>query len=523
MPDALPENDKKFLVLLPGGYRPPTAGHYELIKFYNDHPDVERVLILIGPKDRSGITREMSLAVFDLYRINEFENTSIEKTDYDNPMRAAYEFLISDPRRENYAHLTFSIGASDKEDEETGKIDFERAAKFVNYFKNKPEKLPEEFEVGIPPCCPAVGGEIKISASDLRTHIEKEDLKKIKKYIPKIEGVDAEDLLNIVKTVKETATMGGGAVQGHMGKKRKKPDFKFEYIDRRKFIMSLLEEKKIRQLVRRAIIFEEKQRRKKETDEKQIRSLIKRLVLEAKAEEPQYEVTFMNVLKQLLDNTNTMSSIKNQFTSIRTPPKAEEQRQDFRNWLIEYIKNFLSIPEEMIEAAKTEYEKIKIGGEPVPDALQEKIEIEDIDDEEETPVIGPEGAEIPEEVPEEEVEEAPEEKEFESLDMPEEGTEEIEGDDVGKTFANDAFNNIKTNLEKAFNKVIKNKEERENFGKYLIINLLMNLDNFEDELADKAPEAEVAGYEGDRTDEFGSEAEETGLGAEEEEIPELTL
>jgi len=287
--------------------------------------------------------------------------------------------------------------------------------------------------------------------------------------------------------------------------------------------MSLLEEKKIRQLVRRAIIFEEKQRRKKETDEKQIRSLIKRLVLEAKAEEPQYEVTFMNVLKQLLDNTNTMSSIKNQFTSIRTPPKSEEQRRDFRNWLIEYIKNFLSIPEEMIEAAKTEYEKIKIGGEPVPDALQEKIEIEDIDDEEAIPVIGPEGAEIPEEVPEEEVEEAPEEKEFESLDMPEEGTEEIEGDDVGKTFANDAFNNIKTNLEKAFNKVIKNKEERENFGKYLIINLLMNLDNFEDELADKAPEAEVAGYEGDRTDEFGSEAEETGLGAEEEEIPELTL
>jgi len=86
-------------------------------------------------------------------------------------------------------------------------------------------------------------------------------------------------------------------------------------------------------------------------------------------------------------------------------------------------------------------------------------------------------------------------------------------------------------LEKAFNKVIKDQSERENFGKYLLINLLMNMDNFEDELAGKAPEAGVSGYEPEAAGELGGE--ELGgeeLGGEElgdelggEEVPELTL
>ena len=76
----------------------------------------------------------------------------------------------------------------------------------------------------------------------------------------------------------------------------------------------------------------------------------------------------------------------------------------------------------------------------------------------------------------------------------------------------EAFGLIKTNLEKAFNKVIKDQSERENFGKYLLINLLMNMDNFEDELAGKAPEAGVSGYEPDAAGELGG----AELGGEEE-------
>ena len=515
MNEAIGEG-KKLLVLLPGGYKPPTAGHYEMIKFYNDQEDVEKILVLIGPEERGGIDRGKAMEVFDLYGVNEFGKVSIEETEHTSPLRAAYEFIISDPRAESYKHLFISVGASDKEDEETGKIDFERSEIFVDYFNRYPDKVPEGFEIGTPPCCPAAGGKEKISATNLRKAILDNDLKAIKKLIPK--DVNAEELLSIVKGLQEISAMGGaagGAIEGHMGAKskreKKKSEFKFEYIDRRKFIMSLLEEKKIRQLVRKAIIVEEQQRKEKEKNDSRLRTLVKKVLLEAKLDEPQYEVTFMNVLKQLLDNTNTMTIIKNHFMMVRTPPKAEQQRGDFRDWLVEYIKNFLSIPEEMVDAAKIEYEKIKGGGEPETLPLQEKIEIEDIDDMPE--VVGPGKIEEPEELPEEdpEAEEEPEE-EVESLDLPVDGDVELEGDDVGKTFALEAFGLIKTNLEKAFNKVIKDQSERENFGKYLLINLLMNMDNFEDELAGKAPEAGVSGYEPDAAGELGG----AELGGEEE-------
>jgi hypothetical protein len=169
--------------------------------------------------------------------------------------------------------------------------------------------------------------------------------------------------------------------------------------------------------------------------------------------------------------------------------------------------------------------KLKEGESPRPLPLQEKIEIEDIDDMPE--VVGPGKIEEPEELPEEdpEAEEEPEE-EVESLDLPVDGDVELEGDDVGKTFALEAFGLIKTNLEKAFNKVIKDQSERENFGKYLLINLLMNMDNFEDELAGKAPEAGVSGYEPDAAGELGGEelgGEELGDELGGEEVPELTL
>ena len=42
----------KQLILLPGGFKPPTRAHYQMIKYYNDHPRVGKVLVLIGPAPR---------------------------------------------------------------------------------------------------------------------------------------------------------------------------------------------------------------------------------------------------------------------------------------------------------------------------------------------------------------------------------------------------------------------------------------------------------------------------------------
>ena len=183
-------HNNKFIVLIPGGFKPPTAGHMHLIASYNNNPQVEKVIVLIGPKEREGITREQSLRIFDLYGINKLTKVQVEPTEYNNPMQAAFEFLMSDPRREEYKNLIFGMGASDKGGDEA------RAFAFENYFQKNPDKLPEGFRVGVPPIIKAKQSNGKeISATDLRKAIIKGDIATVKDNIPV--GVNVNNFLAI--------------------------------------------------------------------------------------------------------------------------------------------------------------------------------------------------------------------------------------------------------------------------------------------------------------------------------------
>ena len=51
----------------PGGFKPPHEGHFEVVKDLLSRPYIKKVIILIGHKDRDGITKEMSKAIWDLY------------------------------------------------------------------------------------------------------------------------------------------------------------------------------------------------------------------------------------------------------------------------------------------------------------------------------------------------------------------------------------------------------------------------------------------------------------------------
>lgn len=185
-------NSDKFIVLIPGGFKPPTAGHMHLIASYNNNPQVEKVIVLIGPKEREGITREQSLKIFNLYGIGKFKKVQVEPTEYNNPMQAAFEFLMSDPRREEYKNLIFGMGASDKGGDEA------RAFAFENYFQKNPDKLPEGFRVGVPPIIKAKQNNNKeISATDLRKAISKGDIATVRDNIPV--GVDVNKFLAIFK------------------------------------------------------------------------------------------------------------------------------------------------------------------------------------------------------------------------------------------------------------------------------------------------------------------------------------
>ena len=184
------EKQEKMVILLPGGYKPPTKGHMHLINSYNNNPLVNKVIVLVGPKEREGVTREHSLAIFDLYGINNLQKVSLEDTKFDNPMVAAFEYVEKDPRAKEYVGSTFAIGASDKGD------DALRAEKLVKYFNANPQKLRPGLKVGIPPIVEALkAGGKEVSATILRQAIRNNDERTVRQCIPS--GINVAEFLKI--------------------------------------------------------------------------------------------------------------------------------------------------------------------------------------------------------------------------------------------------------------------------------------------------------------------------------------
>ena len=114
----LQELNQGVTVMLPGGFKPPHAGHLQLAKKYASLSEVSEVKVLIGPKERDGITMKQSMEVWQLL-LGGVSGIKVEQAPNDNPMRAAYEFI------EKAAPGTYALGSSSK-----GK-DYERVKMFV--------------------------------------------------------------------------------------------------------------------------------------------------------------------------------------------------------------------------------------------------------------------------------------------------------------------------------------------------------------------------------------------------------
>ena len=48
----------KITVLFPGGFKPLTGAHLALAQRYAEDPQVDQIILLIGPTERGGITRQ---------------------------------------------------------------------------------------------------------------------------------------------------------------------------------------------------------------------------------------------------------------------------------------------------------------------------------------------------------------------------------------------------------------------------------------------------------------------------------
>ena len=170
------ENKKEFVVLVPGGFKPPTVGHYKMIKHYEKMPNIRKVLVVTGPKPREGVTLQQSKEIFDIYG-GFSDKTDFITTSDPTPLTSCYELIKKPDFTNQFPNASFTIGASDKEDDE------KRIKQFVNYFV-KNDHLTD-VDVRYYPPAPAyeVGGKAA-SASRMRKAFKAGQWETFKKMLP---------------------------------------------------------------------------------------------------------------------------------------------------------------------------------------------------------------------------------------------------------------------------------------------------------------------------------------------------
>jgi nicotinic acid mononucleotide adenylyltransferase len=91
------ESEQKGVALIPGGFKPPTIGHFVLVDEVAQNPNFDKVIVLIGHKVRDGVTKEESLAIWDIYKKYLPSNVEIQISDNSSPISDVSSFIKNNP------------------------------------------------------------------------------------------------------------------------------------------------------------------------------------------------------------------------------------------------------------------------------------------------------------------------------------------------------------------------------------------------------------------------------------------
>ena len=221
--EIITEQEGKRVALLPGGFKPPHAGHYALAKHLSSLGDIDEVVVIIGKNPRTSkvdppitITAEQSKRMWDLYTAND-PNIQIQIQKGKTPVSDVYD-LIADPSVFSEGD-TVILGKSDKD---KGDKRYARAQSYAE--RHNPgvkveEKIMKQF-----------GGE-GMGGTTLRNLValgNKENfLSKLPDHLKDSEkeeawtiaSIDMNERLHsfIDQTIEEISSMGGGSVEGGAG------------------------------------------------------------------------------------------------------------------------------------------------------------------------------------------------------------------------------------------------------------------------------------------------------------------
>ena len=170
------QENNQFVLLVPGGFKPPTGGHYHMIKHYDKRPDIRKIFVVTGPKPRDGVTLEQSKEIFAIYG-GFSDKVQFLTSDDATPLTTCYELIKDENFVNQFPNAQFSIGASDKEG------DAKRINQFVQYFQKNPNLAKGKVAFYEPAPAHSVGG-AAASASRMRKAFMQQDWETFKKLLP---------------------------------------------------------------------------------------------------------------------------------------------------------------------------------------------------------------------------------------------------------------------------------------------------------------------------------------------------
>lgn len=243
------------------------------------------------------------------------------------------------------------------------------------------------------------------------------------------------------------------------------------YIDRMKIVQRLKEEDQLRQLIRENLKKKKQQKRLNETKEENLlRNLVKLLIKEA-ANPVIYKSTGINVLDELLQKI--LPVVEKAYKQLTTD---ESQRLSFRAHLLNGIKQSLAPTKATANQKLTETLLMD-----EKDELDEDINITVGDnDEEQLSPDAPDSAEA-------------DKSKFIDIEKKDDEDEELKqyaipGEDAtGRNMFLDIFSKIETQIHDSFD-LLDNSEDRELFYDYMIANIALYCDKWEDELKSEVEE-----------------------------------
>jgi len=221
--EVLTEKEGKKVALLPGGFKPPHAGHYGLAKLLASQSDIDEVIVIIGKNPRLSdvepkitVTAEQSKTLWDLYTRND-KNIKVRIQEGKTPVADVYDLIAN---KNSFSEGdTVVLGKSDKD---VGDKRYGRAQSWAEM--HNPGVNVEEMVF------PVIGGK-SMGGTALRDMIASDQkerfISKLPKHLNKSDLEGAWDIVSplpveglnkfIDHTIEEISTMAAGSVQGSMG------------------------------------------------------------------------------------------------------------------------------------------------------------------------------------------------------------------------------------------------------------------------------------------------------------------